>query len=182
MPAQSAEIGITDKILTRITTPETVSKVCFRRNLLRAATDLNQIQSTFMIDLQQISLALKLATYRSLLIIDEFGKGTDLNGQHRDLRRILAALLTDFLIDGAGLACGIFEYLLNLGHERPKVLAATHFHEIFESGFLPPRPHLAFGHMEIRVDEKTQEAGEQITYLYKSVPSTLAPFNNVLKA
>lgn len=39
--------------------------------------------------------------------------------------------------DGAGLACGIFEYLLGLGDERPKVLAATHFHEIFENGFLP---------------------------------------------
>lgn len=34
-----------------------------------------------MIDLQQISLALNLATHRSLIIIDEFGKGTDMNGQ-----------------------------------------------------------------------------------------------------
>jgi hypothetical protein len=39
-----------------------------------------QIQSTFMIDLQQISLALTLSTNRSLLIIDEFGKGTDWSG------------------------------------------------------------------------------------------------------
>lgn len=119
-----------------------------------------------MINLQQISLALKLATHRSLLIIDEFGKGTDLNGQ-RGLRHWI--LLTDFLTDGAGLACGIFEYLLNLGDERPKVLAATHFHEIFENGFLRPRPHLGFGHMEIRVDENAHEAGDQITYLYKFV-------------
>ena len=62
--ADRAIIGITDKILTRVTTRETVSK----------------IQSAFMIDLQQISSALCLATHRSLLIIDEFGKGTDANG------------------------------------------------------------------------------------------------------
>lgn len=62
-----------------------------------------------MIDLQQIAISLRLATRRSLLIIDEFGKGTDSS-------------------DGAGLACGVFEHLLNRGQERPKVLAATHYH------------------------------------------------------
>ena len=61
VPADAAIIGITDKILTRITTRETVSKT----------------QSAFMIDLQQIALALNHATPRSLVIIDEFGKGTD---------------------------------------------------------------------------------------------------------
>ena len=64
VPADRAIIGLTDKILTRIATRETVSKV----------------QSAFMIDLQQISSAIKLATHRSLLIIDEFGKGTDAAG------------------------------------------------------------------------------------------------------
>lgn len=72
-----------------------------------------------------------------------------------------------FLLDGAGLACGIFEYLLSLGDERPKVLAATHFHEIFENGFLPERQSLAFGHMEVRIDEGVANAKEQVTYLYK---------------
>ena len=70
-------------------------------------------------------------------------------------------------LDGAGLACGIFEYLLSLGDERPKVLAATHFHEIFENGFLLERQSLAFGHMEVRVDEEIANAKEQVTYLYK---------------
>ena len=70
-------------------------------------------------------------------------------------------------LDGAGLACGIFEYLLSLGDERPKVLAATHFHEIFENGFLPERHHLAFGHMEVRIDGEEANAKEQVTYLYK---------------
>ncbi|QKX55952.1 uncharacterized protein TRUGW13939_03051 [Talaromyces rugulosus] len=131
VPAQSADIGITDKILTRISTPETVSK----------------IQSTFMIDLQQMSLLLKLATEKSLIVIDEFGKGTDIN-------------------DGAGLACGIFEYLLSLDEKRPKILAATHYHEIFENGFLPIRRSLSFGHMEVRVDESSQNTSEHLTYLY----------------
>lgn len=93
VPAESARIGLTDKILSRVTTRETVSRA----------------QSAFMIDLQQISLALNLATRRSLLIIDEFGKGTDAS-------------------DGAGLACAVMEYLLSLGCDRPKVVGATHFH------------------------------------------------------
>lgn len=93
VPAEWAKIGLTDKILTRISTRESVSR----------------IQSAFMIDLQQISLALSLATRRSLLVIDEFGKGTESN-------------------DGAGLMCGVLEYLKGLGDESPKVLAATHFH------------------------------------------------------
>lgn len=93
VPAESARIGLTDKILSRVITRETVSRV----------------QSAFMIDLQQISLALSLATRRSLLIIDEFGKGTESS-------------------DGAGLACAVMEHLLGLGSERPKVIGATHFH------------------------------------------------------
>ncbi|KAL2370504.1 hypothetical protein RJZ57_005077 [Blastomyces gilchristii] len=108
---------------------------------------LKQTQSSFMIDLQQISFALNLATEHSLVIIDEFGKGTEST-------------------DGAGLACGLFEYLLSLGEKRPKVLAATHFHEIFENGFLPPRKELDFGYMEVQVDPAAREVENQVTYLY----------------
>jgi DNA mismatch repair protein MSH5 len=72
------------------------------------------------------------------------------------------------LADGAGLACGIFEHLLSQGNDRPKVLAATHFHEIFENGYLKDRQELGFGHMEIRVDDLANRIGDQITYLYKS--------------
>jgi DNA mismatch repair protein MSH5 len=92
VPAESAEIGLTDKILSRVTTRESVSRT----------------QSSFMIDLQNISLALNLATRRSLLIIDEFGKGTESSG-------------------GAGLACAVMDHLLSLGNERPKGLVSTHF-------------------------------------------------------
>ncbi|KAL8631563.1 hypothetical protein Q9189_002669 [Teloschistes chrysophthalmus] len=132
VPADAAIIGLTDKILTRIATKETTTKT----------------QSIFMIDLQQVTKAINLSTHRSLVIIDEFGKGTDSG-------------------DGAGLACGLFEYFLGLGARRPKVLGATHFHEIFENGFLQPRPHLSFGHMEIQVDEEAEAVEDQITYLYK---------------
>ncbi|KAF2764623.1 hypothetical protein EJ03DRAFT_391948 [Teratosphaeria nubilosa] len=132
VPAESAKIGLTDKILTRISTRESVSRV----------------QSAFMIDLQQISVALSLATRRSLVVIDEFGKGTE-------------------SYDGAGLAAGVFEHLLGRGAESPKVLGATHFHEIFETGFLPPRPELAFAHMQVQVDRQAQEVNHQITYLYQ---------------
>lgn len=134
VPADSATIGLTDKILTRISTRESVS-----RN-----------QSAFMIDLQQVALAMRLATHRSLIVIDEFGKGTN-------------------SIDGAGLACGAFEYFLSLGPNRPKVLGATHFHEIFESGFLKERSELSLNHMEVRVDKDASAVEDQITYLYNFV-------------
>lgn len=135
VPADAAKIGLTDKILTRISTRESVSR----------------IQSAFMIDLQQISVALSLATRRSLLIIDEFGKGTGSN-------------------DGAGLAAGVFEHLLQRDAESPKVLGATHFHEIFEAGFLQPRPSLSFAHMEVRMDTQASQVDDQITYLYNYRP------------
>ena len=61
----------------------------------------------------------------------------------------------------------MFEHLLKLDDDRPKVLAATHFHEIFEHGFLRPSPYLAFGHMEIRVDKDAHDDADQVTYLYK---------------
>ncbi|KAM3071187.1 hypothetical protein ACMFMF_007662 [Clarireedia jacksonii] len=135
VPAEKATIGLTDKILTRLSTRESVSKN----------------QSAFMIDLQQIALCMKLATRRSLVVIDEFGKGTN-------------------AVDGAGLACGTFEYFLGLGKQRPKVIGATHFHEIFENDLLPPRPELAFGHMEVCVDRQATLVEDQVAYLYNFVP------------
>jgi DNA mismatch repair protein MSH5 len=133
VPAEAATIGLTDKLMTRIATRESVARD----------------QSAFMIDLQQIALSLTMATHRSLVIIDEFGKGTNAH-------------------DGAGLSCGVLEYFLNLGDQRPKVIAATHFHEIFANGFLPERPGLGFGHMEVQVDTEAS-VEEQITYLYRYV-------------
>jgi hypothetical protein len=76
----------------------------------------------------------------------------------------LALSLTS--LDGIGLACGVLEYLLNM-EDAPKVIAATHLHEIFENSFLTPRPRLQLGHMEVKVSEESQEAEDQVTYLYK---------------
>ena len=69
VPAEQATIGVTDKILTRIATRETVT----------------QFQSSFMIDLQQVGLAMTLATHRSLVLIDEFGKGTESSGTYHSI-------------------------------------------------------------------------------------------------
>ena len=74
-----------------------------------------------MIDLQQIAIALNSCTRRSLVIIDEPGKGTD-------------------TCDGAGLAAGTFLHLLTLDDECPKILAATHFHEIFNLALFDTSP------------------------------------------
>ena len=61
VPAEEATIGITDKILTRIAAKETVSN----------------IHSAFAIDLKQVLSTLRLASRRSLILLDEFGKGTE---------------------------------------------------------------------------------------------------------
>ncbi|KAG9293455.1 hypothetical protein G9A89_009179 [Geosiphon pyriformis] len=129
VPAETAIIGLTDKILTRVQTRETISR----------------IQSAFMIDLQQISMALRSCTSRSLLIFDEFGKGTGST-------------------DGAGLFCGVIEHLLKRGRECPKVIAATHFHEIFENDLLSPSLPITLGTMEIIRDDNDGE----LTFLYRS--------------
>ncbi|KEF51694.1 uncharacterized protein A1O9_12329 [Exophiala aquamarina CBS 119918] len=136
VPAACATIGITDKILTRIASRETVSKV----------------QSAFMIDIQQTAIALSSCTRRSLVVIDEFGKGTD-------------------TCDGAGLAAGLFCHLLSLGPDAPKTVAATHFHEIFDLGLFDRFANVAFAHMEVRVSKQGDgyTAGKhdvEVAYLY----------------
>ncbi|KAK9707677.1 hypothetical protein K7432_010054 [Basidiobolus ranarum] len=92
VPAEAAVIGLTDKIFTRVQTKETVSKV----------------QSAFMYDLQQVALATQYSTSRSLLLFDEFGKGTVRS-------------------DGIGLFCSLINHLANRRENCPKVIAATHF-------------------------------------------------------
>jgi DNA mismatch repair protein MSH5 len=105
-----------------------------------------------MIDLQQMCMALNLATERSLVLIDEFSKGTN-------------------AVDGAGLACAVFEHLLALHEKAPKTLAATHFHEILENDLLTlpagANPEsLGFAHMDVRIDRSVANVKDQIAYLY----------------
>ncbi|KZV73807.1 hypothetical protein PENSPDRAFT_648571 [Peniophora sp. CONT] len=154
VPAESAIMGVVDKIFTRVQTRESVSKV----------------QSAFMIDLNQVSLALRNSTARSLILLDEFGKGT-------------------IPTDGAGLFAGVIQSLLSRGEDCPKVLATTHFHEVFRRDLLDPRrTNVAFAHMEVmftnaagevvggdveegsEVSGSATERGETITYLYRVAP------------
>ncbi|ORY66344.1 muts domain V-domain-containing protein [Pseudomassariella vexata] len=135
VPAESARIGITDQILTRIATRESVTRQ----------------ESAFAIDLRQAAFAMNFATHRSLVLVDEFGKGTN-------------------SVDGAGLVTALLEHFTSQGPNRPKLLAATHFHEIFESDLLPPSAELAFAHMEVRIDAEAAETEDQVTYLYNLTP------------
>ena len=63
--------------------------------------------------------------------------------------------------------CGVLEHFLGLRIDRPKVLGATHFHEIFENGFLQPRASLDYGYMEVCLDQEAEDLEDQVTYLYK---------------
>ena len=149
VPASEATIGITDKILIRLATRDSVSRS----------------QSAFLVDLQQICLALNLATSRSLLIVDEFGKGTTSS-------------------DGAGLVAGLLEYLSSLeAHKCPISLVATHAHEIFQSGLVKIGPRMSLAHMEIRLDQSQENAQQQVTYLYNLRPGLSSEsFGNVCAA
>jgi len=135
VPASSATIGLTDRILTRISTRETVM----------------DDESAFLIDLKQAAFSVNFATRRSLLLIDEFGKGTT--------AEMGAAILASYL-----------SHFLDLGVDQPKVLVGTHFHDVLKSGFLEPGDGVAFAHMGVRLDPEAQEVEDQITYLFQLFP------------
>jgi DNA mismatch repair protein MSH5 len=133
VPADHAVIGLTDKILTRISTRESMARS----------------ESAFAIDLRQAAFAINHVTHRSLVLIDEFGKGTNPN-------------------DGAGLMTALLAHFRGLEDARPKVLVATHFHEIFENGFLSEDDeHLAFAHMDVRADFGAIDPDDQVIYLFR---------------
>jgi DNA mismatch repair protein MSH5 len=84
VPADSATIGLTDGIFTRVSTRESASHV--RARLTQASSPHSgraQNASAFTIDLQQVSYMLRNCTKRSLLLVDEFGKGTESTGRAR---------------------------------------------------------------------------------------------------
>ncbi|KAK7228404.1 hypothetical protein V2G26_000574 [Clonostachys chloroleuca] len=132
IPAESATVGLTDKIFTRISTRESAT-----RN-----------ESAFAIDLKQVVQATRNATERSLVLVDEFGKGTNSD-------------------DGAGLLAAVLSHFLSLSPKSPRLLVATHFHELFECGYLKELRGIAYSHMDVRAH--TTEAGGdgEITYLFK---------------
>ncbi|KAL2020184.1 hypothetical protein VTK56DRAFT_8708 [Thermocarpiscus australiensis] len=135
VPATRATIGVTDRILTRIATRETV---------------VND-ESAFLVDLKQAAFSMNFATRRSLLLIDEFGKGTTTES-------------------GSGLFAAYLTYFVDLGVERPKVLAGTHFHEVFDNGLLKSGDGVAFLHMDTRLDPQADDVEDQVTFLFRLLP------------
>lgn len=125
VPATQATIGVTDRILTRIATRETV------------VSD----ESAFLVDLKQASFATSFATRRSLVLVDEFGKGTTVEA-------------------GSALFAAYIANFLHMRTLRPKVLVGTHFHEIFDHGILTEEDGLAFAHMDVRFDPESEDPEE----------------------
>ncbi|GAA5820833.1 hypothetical protein JCM11251_001834 [Rhodosporidiobolus azoricus] len=150
VPAETAIIGLTDRILTRVSTRESVTRG----------------SSAFMIDLQQVSFILRNLTPSSLVLLDEFGKGTESN-------------------DGAGLFCGVLEWIVGLGKEMPRTIVATHFQHVFLNGLISRQlPGVKLAHMEVLVQEdqgseKTaaSSAVEKLTYLYRLQPGLTTSSN-----
>lgn len=97
VPAQSAHIGIVDRLFTRI----------------GASDDLASGQSTFMVEMTEVADILKNATERSLLILDEIGRGTS-------------------TFDGMAIARAVLEYVAERKRLGAKTLFATHYHELTE--------------------------------------------------
>ncbi len=97
VPAKSATIGIVDGIFTRV----------------GASDDLSSGQSTFMVEMSEVAHILKNATSKSLLILDEIGRGTS-------------------TFDGMSIARAILEYIANKRKLGAKTLFATHYHELTE--------------------------------------------------
>jgi len=96
VPAAEARIGVVDRIFTRI----------------GAADSLARGESTFMVEMKETAAILRYATSRSLILLDEVGRGTS-------------------TYDGVSIAWAVAEYLHD-APEQPKTLFATHYHELTE--------------------------------------------------
>lgn len=127
VPADSAKISIVDRIFTRI----------------GASDDLAMGQSTFMVEMQELSNILENATKNSLLILDEIGRGTS-------------------TYDGLAIAWATVEYIADLEKVGAKTLFATHYHELIELEEKIP------GVKNYSVDVK--EKGDEVIFLRKITP------------
>ena len=126
VPAEKANIGIVDRIFTRV----------------GASDDLASGQSTFMVEMTEVANILRNATAKSLLILDEIGRGTS-------------------TFDGLAIAWAVIEHISNTKLCGAKTLFATHYHELTElEGKIP-----GVNNYCIAVKEK----GDDIVFLRKIV-------------
>ena len=122
VPAEAARIGLVDRIFTRV----------------GAVDDIATGRSTFLVEMQEVGNILHHATRRSLIILDEVGRGTS-------------------TYDGMSIAWAVVEYLHD--HVGARTLFATHYHELTELGTLLPRVH--------NVNVLVKEEGDRVVFLRK---------------
>ena len=127
VPAESARIGLVDRIFTRI----------------GAQDEIYAGQSTFMVEMVEMANILHHATNRSLLILDEIGRGTS-------------------TYDGVSIAWAVVEYIHNHPNLRSKTLFATHYHELTQLADLLP----GVSNYNVAVSE----AANQVVFLHTIVP------------
>ncbi len=127
VPAASARLGLVDRIFTRI----------------GAQDEIHAGQSTFMVEMVETANILHHATPRSLLILDEIGRGTS-------------------TYDGVSIAWAVIEYIHNHPRLRAKTLFATHYHELTQLAELLPGVR--------NYNVAVSEADGQVVFLHKIVP------------
>ena len=127
VPAASARIGVVDGIFTRV----------------GASDDLTTGQSTFMVEMNEVATILREATDKSLLILDEIGRGTS-------------------TYDGMSIARAVIEYIADRKKLGAKTLFATHYHELTELEELIP----CVKNYNVAVKKR----GEEIIFLRRIIP------------
>jgi DNA mismatch repair protein MutS len=127
VPASKAEIGLADRIFTRI----------------GAHDELHHGRSTFMVEMVETAEILNHASHRSLLILDEIGRGTS-------------------TYDGLSIAWAVVEFLHNHPRLKPRTLFATHYHELVGLADMLP--------MVTNYNIAVAEEGDDVVFLHQIVP------------
>jgi len=127
IPAKAATLGIIDKLFTRV----------------GASDNISSGESTFMVEMNETASILNNISARSLILMDEIGRGTS-------------------TFDGISLAWSIAEYLHHHVQYKPKTLFATHYHELNELADRYERIH--------NYHIATQETGNKVIFLRKLMP------------
>jgi len=127
VPAREAKLGVLDRIFARVGASDNIARG----------------QSTFMVEMQETANILHAATSRSLVILDEIGRGTS-------------------TFDGLSIAWAVAEHLATSRRARPKTLFATHYHELTE--LADTLPGVVNAHVAAR------EWKEDVVFLRKVIP------------